>query len=379
MTALYMFLLLVAVAAGAYFVFRGGATATEPDCTVAQAWERFVDGDGARTTAEKQAAAHLGSLGTDETERLKGRLQEIEERFRGEDGRTRLREATMDLTDRAMFAEAIMERQAQEGEEIDEQLIRMSRDRLAQAGVLRCLAGLKFRDRAAEDWYTHYVKLARLNVANVATMVDRTTHGDRPELESNLHTPLSHTIGQMREELLKHPPGQPVRTHTPISVESVEVASPGQLTGSQIKQLSTLLKARINRIMLGELYADEETVLEPGRAFELDAALLFALLGDRLDDPGKDWRQVIDLAFQSYEGEGLIDDLDRLEDKGRQLRSVWRDNKDNGPLQRALEYGYSSALGTHSSQSDALTSPPLRVVEDAGDLLRDLQSILGRS
>lgn len=371
MTGLLLAGLAVVAAVGGYVAFGRKKSTSNPDCTVAEAWDRCMTEDGSRTALEREGCGYLRALDQEAATQLRGRLQPLEEKLSGSHGRRRLREAIMDVTDRYLFAEAVTQRQRAEGEEVDPGLRRLYEHRLAQACVLRCLAGMRYADRAADDWYTHYVKLARLNVKNVATMVDRTTHGDQAELESSLHNSLTRAMTGMRDDLLDHPPRQPVRTHTPIEVEAVKSRGSEALSSTELELLTTLMKGRLTRILMGELYADEDEVLEPARAFALDASLLYALLADRLKQPSHDWQRIVEMTL----GEGAVPhDIEQLRDRGVQLHEVWKQHSSEGPLQKALVVGYRQARA-----GDDSGSVPLGVIEDAGGLLRDVQAILGRS
>ena len=139
----------VAVAVG-YLVYSRKRSAPNPDYTVADAWDKCLREDSSRTPLEQEGCGYLSVLDEESAANLRGRLQPLEEKLSGAHGRRRLRETIMDVSDRYLFAKAVTERQRREGEELDPGLRRLYEHRLAQACVLRCLAGMRYADRAAD-------------------------------------------------------------------------------------------------------------------------------------------------------------------------------------------------------------------------------------
>ncbi|MCW4026154.1 MAG: hypothetical protein NWE76_01560, partial [Candidatus Bathyarchaeota archaeon] len=343
----------------------------KPGCSVEQVWSEFTSGKGLATDHERKAVERYEEeLSPGDITNLKERLIRVEEEsLKQAQPLVRIRRVIMDATDRFLLWDAHLGDSSQS----------VSTDYLLgvlEAGVLRRYAGQKYGDVSENDWYSHYLSVARMNAKNVVDMVNKSTSGESIALEASLHDPLTESMSTAREALLHYPVKTPVLEGDQVGFvasKPIELAS-----DQQIEQLAEIIKVRFGKLYQGQLYGGVARIgLNPGGAFKLETGLLHILLSLRYPHDSKAWRAILEKALGK--DHGALHDSEALVSLGKDLQKIWRESSD--PLLGVLESGTAMlSAGTASGMNSDEGS--FRVVAqqmrpDAVDLVRQFKGVVG--
>lgn len=363
--------LMIAIGAGVVVVvgilvvalFRRPAEADHPgaEATFHAAWSRYLAEPGRWSPRGLQPIEQLAA-DRGEVERAGRELAEtVDAALAAPDPAVAMRKSIMDAADRFVMAEIVSGEGAAEPDYVRS---------VVAVGALRCFSGLRFNDFSERDWFAHYLKLAEMNARNVAGMVRKTVSGEASQMEASLHDPLMATMRNARNALLHHPPRTPVHK----SEKLTDPAAPAQPYPSeeQVHRLTDLMTDRFEKLFSGLIYQiDNGPAVDPVAAFQIDAALLYALLAVSFRYPTDGWRQIMERSL-GHHREAMRNE-ETLLDIGRACTQTWKENLQSGPLEPSLKTCCSKVFAD-SVDVDSVTSG---MAEDATILIAAVQTALG--
>jgi len=214
-----------AAAALAWAARRRRLTYTISDATVEDAWDRWMDG-GQLSDAERLLRGALLELLDQPTlvavrtdlERLAaetiGKAQPL----------TAVREELMASVDRRMLNTEILRlpeeikvrvrAQSTELHQTDGETRRYIAANEWRLHVLREYAALRYGDKASNDWFAVYERAAQLKQRNLRAILERALSGDTSDPHG---AQFALVEGELRQRLLKVPPGMRFRNPAPVS------------------------------------------------------------------------------------------------------------------------------------------------------------------
>lgn len=345
------------------FVLHRRRQSPDAEMRVLNAWEQYFD-HPERLEKRDRLAINLFSQKPELANRCRKALEDLEDRL-GLPGSLRgYRKAIIDAADGFLFEDFLMEKEGshEPSEEYAENVV--------TAGVLRLLLKERFGDYAERDWYSHYLVMANMNLKNVHGMIQKTTSGGSPVLETALHEHLTSTMADTRDYLLDHPPGTPVQKGHTLKVN--QEAPRKALSERQIESLTALMKGRFEKLFGGQLYQwlDGPSV-SPSGAFTLDCGLLYTLLVQRFPKAPDAWSNLLN---SSLGGEAF--DSEKLLERARSYHDIWISNEADGPLQAVLREAVGEAYEFGAGEAGRREAVALHMSNDAMVLVRDIRRIL---
>lgn len=336
----------------------------DPACTVDRALEHYTSHPELWAERDRRAIADLRA--EEPSAALAASLHRtVETALAAEEPLVELRRAIMEATDRFVMEETLYRPEA--GNEGRERLSPGS-VAVAEAGVLRCYAMLRFADYAPEDWYTHYLRVAEMNARNVAAMLDQALSGEASTIEAALHEPMTRAMKEARDSLLRHPPQTPVRRSARLVAP--QLPSRRSPDRRQIDRLTDLMSERFERLFAGQtVQLENGSLLSPAAALRVDAALLYVLLANEFRRPTEAWRRIIEEALGGP-SETATNDHDELLAVGREAHRAWQ--RSQAGLDAALKAACSRLVPAASGAEGGEDA------ERCVDLLRDDASVLAR-
>ncbi len=371
-------LIVVAVIAVVFILFvlyerlarRQEKAELQPECSAETAWSEYLENRSAWPERHRRAIDALRRQSGEHEETAQRSVDRaIGRALQAPDPQAALRLEIMDATDRFVLSETVASARPGGAGLHDEELPSDHAQAVAEAGALRCFAKLRFGDYGDDDWYVHYLKVAEMNSQNVAAMVRKTVDGAESVLETTLHDPLTRTMTQVREALLRFPPRTAVgHTHKLTTGEAPARLHPTQL---QIDRLTEVMSAQFEKLFTGLVYRVEEgPLLSRSAVFELDAGLLFTLLDLYFRHPDEAWRKIMTESLGSYRG--VMRDQDALLETARVYSRVWRDNEATGPLKKMLERTCERA------EAEASSPPVLDRGAIVASMMEDARLLVGK-
>ena len=344
--------------------------AARPECTLEEAWAHYFDHPAEAPARDQAASAGLGSAREEAAQRLLPRLEATAaEALASAEPLVVLRQAIMDASERFIMVETLYDPEASGGEG---QVSAESYDAVVEAGVLRRFSGLRFGDAGPDDWYAHYLRVAEMHSRNVNAMMQKTLAGEASSLESSLHAPLVETMRDAREALLRHPPQTPVSRATHLAAGSQpERHAPSQ---RQIDRLTEILSEHFERLFAGQVYRHRGALVDPVAAFEVDAAILHAVLALRFRHPTEAWRRIL-VGALGGRGEVVATEGDTLLAVAHKVRRTWQGSGEGRfglALQTACREVFSTSGRTQPEDLEALAEDML---EDAAALVGSIQDV----
>ena len=320
--------------------------------TIEAAWEHYVSHPDEGSERDRKAIARL--------ERIDRTALEAELRatavqaLAAPSSLEMLRKTIMDSTDRFVLEESMSGAAAADGPAETEYL-----QEVLRAGALRCFSMLRFEDYAENDWYTHYLKMAEMNAGNVAGMVRKAVAGESTSLETSLHDALTGTMRQVRGALLRYPPRTAVQRADRLA--DPDTPSRPYPSQEQVDRLTHVMSDRFEKLFSGQVYRfDGGPPLNPAESFQVDAAILYALLALQFKHPDDGWRQIMNKALGSYRE--AMQNEEALLETGRRFHRVWVENRQRGPLDAVLKTSWESLI----------EAPPDAGTRDARSLARGM-------
>ncbi|MDH3284533.1 MAG: hypothetical protein OEQ13_07305, partial [Acidobacteriota bacterium] len=324
-----------------------------------------------------RAIESLPRLGHDAAERIRKSVGEAVDRaLAAADPQAALRKEVMDATDRFVLSETVYSADRGGGETASDrrELPPDHAEAVMEAGALRCFAKLRLGDFSEDDWYAHYIKVAEMNSQNVTAMVRKTVEGEETVLETSLHEPLTRTMTQVREALLRFPP----RTAVDQAHRLTSEAAPARLnpTQLQVDRLTEVMSAQFEKLFTGQIYRVEQgPPLNRSAVFQLDAGLLYTMLSLYFRHPAEAWRRIMAESLGAYRG--VMQDEEALLETARVYCQIWRDNEADGPLKKMLEKmcdrAQDAASGSPAANRDTLVAG---IMEDARLLVGKIRNVV---
>jgi hypothetical protein len=195
------------------------------DATVEDAWARWMDG-GELTDAERLLRGALLELLDQATlAAVRADVNRLEaETAAKAQPLIAVREELMASVDRRMLNTEILRlpdevklrvrAQSSELHQSDSETRRYIAANEWRLHVLREYAALRFGDKASNDWFAVYERAAQLRQRNLRAMLERALTGDTNDARSEQ---IAMVEGELRQRLLKVPPGMRFRSPTPAA------------------------------------------------------------------------------------------------------------------------------------------------------------------
>ncbi|NIM01825.1 MAG: hypothetical protein GTN89_13565 [Acidobacteria bacterium] len=336
------------------------SVATKPEET--DAWSHYLTAGESWSDHDRAAIRALRELSQDEFDRIKSSVQAVQAKALADPSpQAALRRAVMDATDRFVLVDA-HQGAGPSGEAGDFASI-------VEVGVLRCAAHERFGDYDRDDWYAHYLNVARMNSRNVAAMVRKTVKDQPSSFESALHDPLTRTMAEVRQTLLNHPPRTSVeRSDKLTSNAEARRLSPTQ---HQIDELTRIMSNRFEKLFAGQIYRVEAgTAADPAVTFQVDASLLYTILANNFRHSTDAWRYIMEEALGDYRG--AMNDEDGLLSLAQTCHGSWEKNSEDGALNALLKTACEGAFDGAEGWEGTATG----MVEDASFLSGQIQRVV---
>lgn len=214
-----------AAAALAWAARRRRLTWTISDATVDDAWERWMDGGQLSDAERLLRGALLELLDQPTLVAVRADLNRLEAETMGKaQPLTAVREELMASVDRRMLnteilrlPEEVRQRvraQSTELHQTDGETRRYIAANEWRLHVLREYAALRYGDKASNDWFAVYERAAQLKQRNLRGILERALSGDTSDPHS---AQFALVEGELRQRLLKVPPGMRFRGPAPAS------------------------------------------------------------------------------------------------------------------------------------------------------------------
>jgi hypothetical protein len=214
-----------AAAALAWAARRRRLTWTISDATVDDAWQRWIDGGQLSDAERLLRGALLELLDQPTLAAVRTDLNRLEAETMGKaQPLTAVREELMASVDRRMLnteilrlPEEIKQRvraQSTELHQTDGETRRYIAANEWRLHVLREYAALRYGDKASNDWFAVYERAAQLKQRNLRGILERALSGDTSDPYS---AQFALVEGELRQRLLKVPPGMRFRNPTPAN------------------------------------------------------------------------------------------------------------------------------------------------------------------
>ena len=194
-----------------------------------------------------------------------------------------------------------------------------------------------------------------MNARNVNVMLHKTLAGEASALETSLHGPMSEQMRDTREALLRHAPTQ-----------------------RQIDGLTQLMSEHFERLFSGQVYQLQNgTPIDPVAAFEVDAALLHAIIARAFRNPAESWRRILQAALGGR-AEVITDGGDNLLSIAHKVKRAWQGSGEEGRFGHALRAGCQTVFVDAHSMSAEPVAIADDMLEDAASLIGAIQDIVRR-
>lgn len=214
-----------AAAALAWAARRRRLTWTISDATVDDAWQRWIDGGQLSDAERLLRGALLELLDQPTLAAVRADLNRLEAETMGKaQPLTAVREELMASVDRRMLnteilrlPEEIKQRvraQSTELHQTDGETRRYIAANEWRLHVLREYAALRYGDKASNDWFAVYERAAQLKQRNLRGILERALSGDTSDPHS---AQFALVEGELRQRLLKVPPGMRFRNPAPAN------------------------------------------------------------------------------------------------------------------------------------------------------------------
>jgi len=219
---------LVAMGAAAALVWtahRRRRTWTISDATVEDAWARWMDGGQLSDAERLLRGALLELLDSPTLAAVREDLNRLEaETIAKAQPLTAVREELMASVDRRMLnteilrlpdeVKARVRAQSTELHQNDGETRRYIAANEWRLHVLREYAALRYGDKASNDWFAVYERAAQLKQRNLRAILERALSGDTSDPYS---AKFALVEGELRQRLLRVPPGMRFRSPAPAS------------------------------------------------------------------------------------------------------------------------------------------------------------------
>jgi hypothetical protein len=212
-----------AAAALAWAARRRRLTWTISDATVDDAWARWIDGGQLSDAERLLRGALLELLDQPTLAAVRADLNRLTaETINQAQPLTAVREELMASVDRRMLNTEILRlpeeikarvrAQSTELHQTDGETRRYIAANEWRLHVLREYAALRYGDKASNDWFAVYERAAQLKQRNLRAILERALSGDTSDAHS---AQFAMVEGELRQRLLKVPPGLRFRSPTP--------------------------------------------------------------------------------------------------------------------------------------------------------------------
>ena len=214
-----------AAAALAWAARRRRLTYTISDATVDDAWSRWMDGGQLSDAERLLRGALLELLDQPTLMAVRADLDRLEAETIGKaQPLAAVREELMASVDRRMLNAEILRlpeevkvrvrAQSTELHQTDGETRRYIAANEWRLHVLREYAALRYGDKASNDWFAVYERAAQLKQRKLRAILERALSGDTSD---PLGAQFALVEGELRQRLLKVPPGMRFRNPAPVS------------------------------------------------------------------------------------------------------------------------------------------------------------------